>query len=145
MRLRSSFWTFLLGATLALATVSGARADTVPSSQFSDVDSCLVVCPSGDVLFHAVIRDQVGTPLPGSVVQLDLCGCPDVHLCPPLPGDPYTITGGCLISAVTNASGVVDIPIRGGGVSGCSWTVRADGFLMLTGITVRSPDQDGNG
>ena len=76
----------LLPALTAFATFAGAPAiASPPSATFSTFDPCLVVCPAGDIVFHTVIRDVGGNPIPNSLVVLDFSRCPMFVHCPGIP------------------------------------------------------------
>ena len=122
-------------ALLALTVATQASA-AVPSPANSSVPSCLQVCPYGDLTYTVVIRDIANNPVAGSFVQIDFIDCPTFHLCPP-PASQNT-------SQITNPQGVAVFALKGGG--GCASSVRvfADGVLMASGVSVASPDQDGN-
>ena len=91
----------------------------------------------------AVRRDVSNAPLANVVVDVDLCSCASVHLCPTTPNDGY-MTNGCHVLAITNVAGQATLALRGGG--GCTGPalVYASGVLMASVTTIASPDQDGN-
>jgi hypothetical protein len=122
-------------ALLALAIATAASAG-VPSPLNSSVPSCLQVCPYGDLTYTVVIRDLANNPVGGATVVLDFLDCQTFHLCPP-PSPPNT-------TLIANAQGVATFALKGGG--GCANAVRvfADGVLMASGVSVASPDQDGD-
>jgi len=132
----------LLLVALGILLTATAHA-ALPSPATSFVDPCLRVCPGGDMGIHVVVRDASNNPVSLSTVSIHFCTCPGVVLCPPGPNDPYTING-CMVSAVTNAVGVLDLGIRAGGVCVDSLLVFADGILLAVRPAVVSPDQDGN-
>lgn len=152
-----SLLVFIALASLAVAPGGAIAAVAgVPDSSQSTVPPCIVLCPQGDIVYQVVVRYPSGEPFVNSTVDLLFCGnpgtsqhCPQVHLCPAVPGDPYIVgNGGCLIQAVTNSLGIASFPIRGGGT--CAKTtpqdpvqVRADG-VVFGYAHVASPDQDGN-
>lgn len=133
---------FTLIVALALPAMAAAA---VPSPSNSTLDPCLLVCPSGDMTYHVLVRDFAANPVAGSSVVIDLCPATTVHLCPPTPNDGYVIAGGCQVVKTTDAQGVASFQIRAGGVwSGAPVNVYADGVLMRSLSAVSSPDQDGN-
>jgi hypothetical protein len=135
-----AFLTLVLSSTLwAPLAVAG-----IPSPANSTAPNCLDLCPAGDMPYTVVVRDITNAPIANSTVVIDFCQCPGVHLCPAMPGDTYTIVGGCQVTAVTNAAGTVVFPIRGGGLCTSGARVFADGILLAQGLFVRSPDQDGD-
>lgn len=128
----------------ALCVVYAATAHAaVPSPANSFVDPCLRICPAGDMKIHVVVRDFANNPVAFSTVTLQLCLCPGVVLCPPGPNDGYTMSG-CTVQAVTNATGVLDLGLRAGGLCADSILVFADGVLIALRNAIASPDQDGN-
>lgn len=142
MTRRLSPW---LLALAALALASPAASAAVPSPAHSTVDPCLRICPGGDLLYHIVVRDLSNVPIAASSVQVSFCDCFSVVLCPLLGSEPYTVVGGCNVVMITNAAGVVDIPIRGGGLCvGGPIRVFADGVLLAQLGVVASTDQNGD-
>ena len=133
-------WIPLLALCLTTAA-SPARAG-VPDPSMSTVDPCLRGCPSGDAPFVAVIRDAFFNPVVNSTVVINFLGCPEVRLCPTVPGDNYIINGRNVI-AVTDAQGRVEIRLRAGGVCAALAPIQADGVLMGSRATA-SFDQDGS-
>lgn len=122
-------------ALLALVVATQASAG-VPSPVNSSVPSCLQACPYGDLTYTVVIRDAASNPVAGATVFLDFLDCPTFHFCPP-PAPQNT-------TQLTNGQGVAVFALKGGG--GCANAVRvfADGVLMASGVSVASPDQDGD-
>ena len=133
-------------ATLVAVGVHTAPATAgVPDPHTSTTPTYFQMCPAGDLTQSVVVRDVTGSPLNNVVVEFDLCACPGLMLCSPLPGDPCTIVSGCQVRTISNAFGLAFFPVRGGG--GCTGPVpvSADGVLLANlGLSV-SPDQDGNG
>ena len=133
----------LLMVAMAVALVAPTAHAGVPSASQSYVDPCLRICPSGDMNFHVVVRDASANPIANSTVSIALCPCRSIVLCPLNGNERYAITG-CDIVAVTNAAGIVDIQLRGGGTCNGPVQVFADGIPLSTLGGVSSPDQDGN-
>jgi hypothetical protein len=129
-------------AALALATPSARAA--VPSPQNSTVESCLRVCPAGDIHIRVVVRDLANNPIAGSSVLLDFCSCPFITLCPLLGGEPYAPSGPCGVVMLTDAAGVAEFPLRAGGVCVGTVNVYADGVNLAQRGHVASPDQNGD-
>jgi hypothetical protein len=148
-----SFWPrfilriLLIAFILPILAISSSDAVVgVPDPDNSECDPCLVISPLGTFCFSVTVRDVMGAPMPGTTVTIDLCNCPDVLLCFPLPSDGYVIVGGgCVVSAITDASGVAIFCIRGGGVcNGEDIEVSANGIPLKTLGSVASPDQNGD-
>jgi hypothetical protein len=124
---------------LVLAAGPASATASVPDPARSFVDTCLVVCPYGDIPFTVQVFDLGGNPVAGSFVLVQFCDATDVHLCPP----PGPIA--CSVGAITDGYGIVTFAIEAGGVTSGSQVARiyADGVLLAT-RPVASPDQDGN-
>jgi hypothetical protein len=122
----------MLGLSFASATPARAQ---VPSPANSSVDACLIVCPRGDFVLHVTVRNEIGNPIPGSSVAVDLCPTPTVHLCPAL-----TV---CTLQSVTDGNGQVAFAIEAGGITTGPVNVIADG-VILRQLTVASPDRNGD-
>ena len=133
---------WILVSALCSAVLAPRAEAAVPDPTTSSVGPCLVVCPSGDYHFWVTVRDVFANPVAGSTVTIDLTSCPGVALCPGRPEDPYLINGRVVLG-ITNAQGVVDFPIRAGGVCSAAVPIRADG-VHLAQRPVASYDQDGN-
>ena len=131
----------VLVALVLAAPLAGAA---VPSPQNSTVESCLRVCPAGDLHIRVVVRDFANNPIAASTVQLDLCSCPFITLCPQQAGDPYQIVNSCQVLMITDAAGVAEIPLRAGGVCVGTVNVLADGVNLASRGFVASPDQNGD-
>jgi hypothetical protein len=139
-----SLWFMLV---LAMSWVGGPTAHatmSVPDPANSTADPCLVVCPSGDIVFHLQVRDLANNPVAFSAVVIDFCGCPSVTLCPQTLTDPYQRPSMCQVVKISDLQGRVDFAIRAGDVcAGVGARVYADGVLLAR-RNVASPDQDGN-
>jgi hypothetical protein len=132
----------LVLATLVLAAPRARAA--VPSPQNSTVESCLRICPAGDLHLRVVVRDNASNPVAFSNVVIDFCSCLGVALCP-AGGGPHTIGGGgCTVSMLSDAAGVAEFPLRAGGVCVGNVTVFADGVNLAQRGHVASPDQNGD-
>jgi len=133
----------LLG--LVLATSAGAD---VPAPNASHVDPCLVFCPTGDITFHVVVRNQVGIPVPGATVDIEYSACPGFHLCSPSGSEPYehiSLPGFEVIRVIADGAGQANFPVRAGGTCAAGLVnVYADGILLAQ-RALASPDQDGDG
>jgi len=126
-----------------LAGAAPARGD-FPAPEASQVDPCIVTCPSGDSVFAVIARQPNGNPWPYGETEVHLCGCPDVVLAPVESGGPYRIDA-CRVSAPTWPHGVSAFPLESGGVcSGASIAIYCDGLLMGIRSAVASFDQDGD-
>ena len=134
--------TWLPAVVLCLVSFAPIAEAAVPSAANSTVDPCLVLCPSGDAAFVVVVRDLVNNPVANSTVTIDFNNCPSVVFCPNIPQDPYVIVGR-VVRAITDASGRVQIPLRGGGVCTSPVPIAADGVFLGSRATA-SYDQDGS-
>jgi hypothetical protein len=116
-----------------------------PSAAESDVDPCIITCPSGDSVFTAIIRHLDRSPIEdGRDTELDLCGCPNVLFAPATPGGPYTLDG-CVAHTLTDLDGIARFPLHAGGVcSGAAIRLFCHGLLLRTLGAVASFDQDGD-
>jgi hypothetical protein len=141
-RIRAPLAALLLLAAGALPATAGVPAPPPMSS----VPSCFATCPLGDLHIVAIIRDLGNNPIVGSMVQLDLSGCPGAFVCTSGPPDPYVYDAPTrTIRMVTDAAGRVDFPLRVGGVCGAGGVrIFADG-VFLASYALVSPDQTGNG
>ncbi|HKQ56749.1 MAG TPA: hypothetical protein VJY35_02670 [Candidatus Eisenbacteria bacterium] len=131
-------------ALAALLLTTSVASAAVPSPQNSTVESCLRVCPAGDIHIRIIVRDLANNPVAGSSVLLDFCSCPFIALCPLQGGEPYQIVTSCQVSMLTDAAGVAEFPLRAGGVCIGSVVVYADGVNLAQRGFVASPDQNGN-
>jgi len=133
-------------ASAALAAAPGARAGVTDPSQCS-VDSFLVACPAGDLVFHSVMREVGGTPQNSpDETFLDLCGCAGARFASPLAGDPYTLVAGCRPTTfLVMPEATADFPLRAGGLCrGASIALVTEGIHVITLSSLASPDQDGD-
>jgi hypothetical protein len=123
---------------------------SVPNPTTSTVPACLPVCPLGDLSYAVVVRDVGGAPIPGSMVELEFAGCPQVKLCGPgNPPPPYGFHSTTRIFLITDAQGRATFPVEGGGTCASGVQVFADGVMLTDGIahqllSVASTDQDGD-
>jgi len=111
------------------------------------VDSFLVACPAGDLVYHSVMRHADGTPQNSPhETFLDLCGCAGARFAAPVAEDPYTLVAGCRPTThLVMPEATADFPLRAGGVcSGASIVLNTGGVLVITLGSLASPDQDGN-
>ena len=134
----------LAALLLLAASFSPARA-AVPSAANSTTPNCIAACPMGDMPTIVTVRDVANNPIAGSTVVLDFSSCPGAFICTTPHPDPYIYDPAArTIRMVTNASGVVNFPLRVGG--GCANGVRifADGVLLKQ-CSLASPDQTANG
>src|SRR5262249_33735464 len=132
-------------ALVAVILCSNAANAGPPSASQSDVDPCIITCPSGDSVFTAIIRhiDRVPTE-PDRDTEVDLCGCPNIHFAPTPAGAPYTVIG-CVAHTLTDIQGIARFPLHAGGVcSGATIRVDCDGVPLRTLSAVASFDQDGD-
>jgi hypothetical protein len=91
------------------------------------------------MVLNVIVRDAANNPQPFSSVAVDFCNCPGVHLCPPQPGDPYTIFSGCRVVITTKTAGAVAIPILGSGACNAGVGVFAAGLASSSPRSVSSP------
>ena len=131
---------FVLAALIALPALAPRSVAAVPSPAQSDIDTCLNVCPAGDIPFRVTVKDAASNPVANSFVWIDVCQVPAVHVCP-------GATCSQLAAGFTDASGTVYLFPHAGGVSPPPWgamgNVYADGILLVSRV-VGSPDQDGD-
>lgn len=135
----------LVIASLGLAGAASYVAAGVPSPSNSTVDPCVRLCPAGDMNLHVVVRDQSSNPVAGSTVVVDFAACPGIILCPLIGSEPYLVGPPSVVRMTTNAAGIADFPIRGGGTCvGGPVNVFADGVMLASNAVVSSPDQNGD-
>ena len=141
----------LLPALTAFATFAGAPAiASPPSATFSTFDPCLVVCPAGDIVFHTVIRDVGGNPIPNSLVVLDFSRCPMFVHCPGIPAPLIVNDAAHTIARFSDGAGAADFAIPMGGICpGSLVFVTASvsgggGGVLLAMRSLASPDRDSN-
>lgn len=142
---------FTLVVTLTLVTQGGVArpmvsfASAIPSPADSDVPSCLIACPEGEILFRVVVRDVAQNPIVGSTVMLDFSACPVFPYCGPTSG-PYGIDPtNRRISRLSGVGGVADFSLALRGVCGdVTITVYASG-VNLRIVPLPVMDQDGSG
>jgi hypothetical protein len=133
----------------ACATLVASVAHGSPPWQCHTLERVLLVCPSGDALFHVVAEYDGGYPSPGSTVTLEITGG-SFAFAPALAGDPYTFWNPSQVVMQADASGVAAWPLRAGGVTLGGLVVRVDGLATRRDGTpigpgnAVSPDQDGN-
>jgi hypothetical protein len=130
---------------LWLALWIGSLPINVPDPSHCTIPSCLSFCPAGDVVVTVVVHDFANNPIAGSTVRFDFSHCPTFAVCPSRPEDPYVVDVATRqILAVTNGQGVVQFPVRMGGVCpGATVQITADG-VILGSVALASPDQDGD-
>lgn len=131
----------LLGGTVAAADAG------VTSAALSIVDSFLVACPAGDLVFHSVMIQGDGTPQnQEDPTSLELCGCPGVRFAGPLPGDGYELVNGCRPTTnLVMPDALADFALRAGGTcSGAAIVLLSGGVLIRIFEALASPDQDGD-
>jgi len=159
--LRMMSKTLLLAVTTGLV-ISSARAST-PSAAHSDIPCGIVLVgstsgvPDREGEFTIVVRDASGTPLAGSLVEIDFNACtPDIRVCSvqPWSGVSADCSGAVgTVTATTDASGTTRMRITGGarnmvphtpGAGFQCGVVRADG-VELGAINVAAFDENGVG
>jgi hypothetical protein len=135
-----------LAALPLLAALALPASAAVPSPANSALPTCFAACPMGDLHIVVTIRDFANNPIAGSSVVLDLSLCPEAYVCTSPPADPYIYDAPSrTIRMFTGVGGVVDFPLRVGGVCGAgSVRMYADGVFMAS-YALASPDQTGNG
>lgn len=130
---------------LAPPTVSRAIA-SVPSPVNSTFPSCIQVVPGGNFVTTIVVRDLIGNPIAGSVVELSYANCAGLAVCPNVPPlDPYTHDPVAkTITLSTNSSGIASFHLRaGGGCVNSGVDIRADNVFFGSARVV-SADQNGD-
>ena len=135
----------------ALAAVGReARAGAVAVPEYSTVDSVLVACPAGDLVFHAIARiGPTILALRTWTIWVDITDCPELKL-GTLAG-PYLsrvqVNGRDYLEQMCSPSGYAEFRIPGGGIAaGRTLPVieTNHGVVLATRHTLLSPDQDGN-
>jgi hypothetical protein len=141
----------LVPALIALAVLAAEPAiASPPSGTFSTFDPCLVVCPAGDIVFHTVIRDAGGNPIPNSQVVLDFSRCPMFVHCPGIPAPLIVNDAARTIARFSDGAGVADFAIPMGGICpGSQVFITASasgggGGVLLATRSLASPDHDGS-
>lgn len=132
----------LLGPTLSLMFT--VTALPVPSPSNSTIPECVVACPRGDFTAVVVVRDIIGTPVPGSSVTLDMSQCGGFPLCATCPDDYVVDSVNQGVRKVTDGNGVVAFSLCGG--PACSaglLRVFADGVWLGTSL-LATTDPDGD-
>ena len=76
--------------TVVLLAGPPPAAAGVPSAANSELPSCLVLCPFGDLPFSVVVRDLANNPIINGPVVLDFSACPGAYLCQSI-GDPNVL------------------------------------------------------
>jgi hypothetical protein len=136
--LLSSF-TLLAITVMAVPAIAG-----VPNPANSNVDPCVVFCPSGDITFHVTVRDAASNPVANSTVVLDFGTCTGLVVCasvgPGIIWDPAART----MRVISDAAGRAFFTAHAGGVCAGGVNVFADGIPLRTGLTLASPDQNGS-
>ena len=131
-------------ACAALCIATPARAG-VASAQTSIVDSFLVYCPAGDMVFHVLARDAANNPEGDHEGDLEMCGCPGFRIATPIPSDHYTLVG-CRVRIDNYPEyGSAFYSMRAGGTcAGPTIQVLWGGVLLRLPMAGTSPDQDGD-
>ena len=133
---------FFLGALIGFALLAMHAPPVlsgVPDPTTSDCDTCVVISPEGSFVFHIVLRDDANAPVPGATVVVDFNGAVGINLC-----DASDPDQDGRVSGVTDAGGVLDLFIRGGG-SATGTAVVSSQAQTLCFAHVRSTDLDGDG
>jgi hypothetical protein len=129
-------WPFLI---LLLPAAAAVPADAgIPDPSLSECDTCLVMSPDGSFLFRLTLRDDANAPVANTQVFLDFAGTPGINLC--AESDPDADRK---VEGTTDAMGVVDFYVRGGGQS--VQLVQAISQLTIFCLSrPRSPDLNGD-
>ena len=114
-------------------TYSGFRRSLVSDCDLSTTDECLVLCPAGDALFRATLRDEQGNTIPETQnVWLDLSGCDALVPCSSMTEWPivrplaladslgravFSVRAGgcdtgCMVDVVTSCGVIASVPTR---------------------------------
>ncbi len=122
----------------------GQRGAGIPEPANSSMDSLptLRVCPAGDILFHATIRDVYNTPVPNATVILDFSLCSGFPVC--VGPSSYSVDAAKKnIWKMTDALGDVEFAIGMGGCPTGAVLIYTDSGLLGT-KALASPDQNGD-
>jgi hypothetical protein len=96
-------------AVLLAVTAQPANAG-VPDPTNSTCDTCLVITPDGTFLYRLTLRDDANAPVSDATVFLDFTAATGISLCAASdPDEDRKVEG------TTDALGVVDFYVRGGG------------------------------
>ena len=123
MRCRMSVWALIAIPFAAVAAVSPAHAQGVPSPGNATVPASIrlvgldafgVPDPAG--LFTVVLRDLANNPVPNAIIRVELLPCSGASLCP-LQGPTITAVncnaGGLWVEGLTDVNGVWSAAIVG--------------------------------
>ena len=121
-----------------LPGIASAQCASPATSYFPN---SILVCPSGDIPVVGPVNDAAGLPCAGATIFMSFNGSCASGLCA-FPGQGFP-----LLSAVSNASGVVTYNPRIGGCCLAGGTVTffdATGVVLAGATQVHSPDIDGD-
>jgi hypothetical protein len=127
---------------IALAVALDAQAAAVPSPIQSTVPPCIQACPAGDRSSTVVVRDAIGIPIEGSIVELDFSACSSFPFCPTCTDTSIVDPAGHRVLKPTTASGRAQFALCGGPSCGLV-RVIADG-VFLGNTILATPDVDGD-
>ena len=130
-------WTLLV-AVLWIGYTVPARAN-VPDPTTSTCDTCIVISPDGTGFqYRVIVRDDTSAPVIGATVNIHFNAVSGITLCSESDSD-----GDGVISGVTDAQGIVDFDIYGGGASVDLARVSSQGATLCF-ARVKSPDLNGD-
>jgi hypothetical protein len=134
-----------VGVFVALLAIAGFVTAGTLIPQKCTVDPRLVLCPAGDLTFHAIIRDGAANLVQNVSVELYLCNSTGWALCASgQPAEIHFFFSPCEPVALTGADGMATLALKAGGVTSDSTVlIRADG-VPLAHRFLASPDQNGD-
>jgi hypothetical protein len=111
----------------------------VPDPTTSTCDTCLVISPDGTGFqYRVIVRDDTSAPVVGATVNIHFNAVSGITLC-----TESDVDGDGVISGVTDAQGIVDFNIHGGGASVDLARVSSQGATLCF-ARVKSPDLNGD-
>lgn len=131
----------MLAATLAVAAPAAA---SVPLPLWSTIDPRLVLCPAGDIAFHAIPRRALD-PVPNALLVVDFCGATgwafDAARQPPEIRFP---AAACQPGVFSDANGLASFALKAGGTTNDSTVVLYVDGVFFGRRVLASPDQNGD-
>jgi len=134
----------LLVACLLTGGFSAALASGIPSAPLCTVPVRVALCPAGDLVFSATMRDLINNPLADVDTWLEFCAASGWVLASS--GQPPAITfpQPCLPTVITDFNGVAAFALKGGGTVSGGIRLLCGGALVRNDLGLASPDQNGD-
>ena len=129
---------WVLSLLLLSFCIAGPVWAGIPDPSNSECDTCLVVSPDGGYLYRITLRDDANVPVDGASVIVDFSNIPGINLC--TESDPDMDRR---VVGMTDALGVVEFYIRGGGMD-ATWVTITSQLQTICLAHARSPDLDGS-